>query len=331
MRRVGIGLATIVIIAGILLLGYYFKEEGEKRAQDSKRHAMMENELNPLSVRKRELERQMREMEENKEAKVQAKGTTVLMFTDMAPQIYKKAYPIMQGYDFKGVLVISEKNYPGAEDCMSKEQFDEMVEDGWTYCVQWSDSESVSEWHKKQEELLSFLELEATNAVYFPRDTYKKDYKDALKKAGYTTIAHCGDEGLALIQTEVSGEMWFPGTYGMNGVGPRNYLNKAMEEGGAIVYRISFSVEEEKFEKETFESMLRWMDTYEKNKELEVMNFVDSQEYHKNLTARRNKTEASMSDEETALRTEMKAIEDAIDAVYKKYLNAQSEEGWNEN
>lgn len=328
MRRIGIGLATVVIIVGILFLGYYFKEENDAKIQANKQHAMMENELNPLSVRKRELERLLRELEESKEAKIQAKGTTVLLFTDMNKQIYKKAYPSMEGHNFQGVFLISEEHYPGAEDCVTREQFDEMIADGWTYCVQWSESESVSEWQKKQEELLSSLDLEATDAVYFPDGTYKKEYKDDLKKAGYTTIAHCGDEELDLIPTEVSGAIWYPGTYGMNGVGPRNYLNDAIEQGGSIVYRIGFSETEEMYEEDTFVSMLRWMQTYEDQDQLQVMNFDDAHEYHKNLTAKRNKTEESMSSEETALREEMKLIEEQIDAVYKKYLASQEGAEW---
>lgn len=320
MRRIGIGLATVVIIAGILLLGYYFQQENEERKQANEKHAEMENELMPLSVRKRELERLLREMEENKETEIQTKGTTVLMFTDMNKQIYKKAYPVMEGYGFRGVLLISEEHYPGAEGCITKEQFDEMIADGWTYCVQWSESESVSKWHKKQKELLSSLGVDATDAVYFPAGTYKKDYKAELKKAGYSTIAHCGDEELALIPTEVSGPVWFPGTYGMNGLGPKNYLNDAMEKGGSIVYRIGFSETEELYEEDTFDSMLRWMQTYEDKDQLQVLSFADAHAYHKNLTAKRNETEESMSDEEAALREEMQSIEEQIDAVYKKYL-----------
>ncbi len=329
MRKIGIGLATIVVIAGILLLGFYFKEEGERKEQANKRHALMENELNPLSVRKREIERELRNLEETKEEKIQAKGTTILLFTDMDKQIYKKAYPTMQEYGFKGVLLISEERYPGAEDCVTKEQFDEMIADGWTYCVQWNESESVSVWQKSQSKLLSGLDLEDTDVVYFPKGTYKKEYKADLKKAGYTSVAHCGDEGLSLIQTEVTAAPWFPGTYGMNGQGPRNYLNDAMEQGGSIVYRIGFSKEEELFDEKTFESMLGWMKSYKDKDELQVVDFADSYTYHKNLTAKRQKTEASMSGEEAALREEIELIEQQIDDVYKKYLDSQEEsEGW---
>lgn len=330
MRKIGIGMATIAIIAGILLLGWYFKEDSEEKSKAQKQHAMMEKELNPLSVRKREVERQLRELEEHKEETIQAKGTTVLLFTDMDKQIYKKAYPIMQEFGFKGVLLISKELYPGAEGCMTKEQFDEMIADGWTYCVKWSESEDVSAWQKEQEQLLASLNLELTDTVYFPEGTYKEEYKAGLKKMGYCSIAHCGDENIPLIPKEVSGAIWFPGSYGMSDAGPRNYLNDAMEQGSSIVYRIGFTQEEELFDKATFESMLNWMESYEEKEMLQVMDFSGAYQYHKNLTAKRNKTEESVSDEETALRNEIDSIEQQIDAIYKKYLNTQEDEEWNE-
>lgn len=328
MRKLGTGFAVIIVIVGILLLGFYFKKEEEKSLREEQHHAMMEKELNPLSVRKREVERRLRQLDEEKEDKLQIKGSTVLLFVDAKEEVYKSAYPIMKQYGYQGVLLLTRDSYPGAEGCMTKEQFDELLLEGWTYCVKWEKADSVSKWNKTVEKQLLDLSLEKTSCVYFELETYSKDYKEALKKVGYDTVIHCGDEKLPLITSEVKEPMWFPGSYGMNGQAPRNYLNDAMSVGGSIVYRIGFEKTEEMYDEKTFESMLKWMKRYEDEERLQVLDLKDAYDYHKKLTQRRNKAENSMSEEEKALREEMISLEEQIDAVYKKYLNIQGHEGW---
>lgn len=327
MKRLGVGIVVLLTILGMFWLGYQFYQEEQKTKLETENNEKMQKELNALNVRERELEEELNALETDKKERIQAKGSTILLFTGMDKQIYKNAYPIMQEYRYKGVLLIAEDAYPGAEGCMTMSQFEELIGNGWSYCVLWNGDKDVAKWHERQEDLFRELELEQSDAVYFPKGTYKSGYAEALKDLGYKTIAHCGDEDLEIIQTEVTGSVWYPGTYGMNAEQPRYKLETAMEKGGAIVFRIGFSAEEEKYEETTFDAMLNWMDSYQEDKKLQVLDFSEAQAFHKNLTKKRQETEEGTSEEVARLNQELADVQKQIDDIYKKYFDGSAEVG----
>ncbi len=312
-------LAIILAVIGLVILSVLIWQDDKKEDKTATEYAKLEQELIPLNVKKRELEKKLTDMDEQVEEELQVKGTAIVVFVELKKEIYTDIYPIMESFGYKGVLALSDKQFPGQEGCMSVSQFRRLIKAGWSYCIMWEEDNNLADWHKGIEEKLKSLKLKTSTAMYFPTGTYEKEMQEKLTEEGYDIIAHHGEEQLSFFSDVVEGEIWYPGVCGMQGQEPKTKLKRIVADGSNIVYTVGFTMQDELYEKETFKRMLEEFQLHEKASELLVTDFQGAQEYHLDIQKKRDASKGQSNKGRAALLLQIQQIENQIDELYEKY------------
>lgn len=311
--------AVLLSLAGILFLTAMFVQENKKQEERRKEYAAFQEELIPLNVKKRHIEQQLEAGKDTEKEAEKKKATTVILFTDLNKKIYDDALPIMNKYGYKGVLAVSDTQFPGEKGCITINRFKSLIKKGWSYCLAWDGETEFYGWLDGMQTRLKKLKLKSPNAIYFENRNYKDSYEKNLAAEGFQTVVHHGEEGLSIIPKEMDGEVWFPGIYGMLGEAPRTQLEEAIKRNSNIVYGVGFEQAHEKFDKETFDSMLGWFHSYEKEKQLSVTTLEDARKYQEKLQKEAEKSDGKANQATADLQEELDSVNAEIDALYTKY------------
>lgn len=306
-------------IVGFAVLSVLVWKDNKEKDKTAVEYAKMEQELIPLNVKKRELEKQLEDMDLQVEKQLEIKGTATMVFTELKKDIYTKIYPIMETYEYKGVLALSSTQFPGEDGCMSVSHFKRLIKAGWSYCVMWEEGSDWDQWHGQLQEKLKRLKLKKSTAIYFPNGTYKKEMQSDLARDGYGIAVHHGEEQLSFYSQPVKEETWYPGACGMQGQSPKTKLKKAVGDGTNIVYTIGFSLQDELYEEETFKRMLDEFRMHEDAKELLVTDFDGAQKYHLDIQEQREESKGQSNKGRAALLLQIQQIENRIDELYEQY------------
>ena len=316
MKKIGIALAIVGIIVLVFLMG----QEGEKKDKVALEYSEMEKQLIPLNVEKRELEKQLADIDRQEKKDQRERGTVTVLFTELDKKIYNEIFPMMKEYGYKGVLALSDEEFPGEEGCITKTQFEKLLEAGWSYCTVWDKNRSIDVWNIFLQKKMKKLKVETKPTIYFPENTYKKGYNDSLKEYGYTIVVHHGERNLPLYpKTTKEGNMWYPGVCGMAGEGPKTKLRETVAMGSNIVYTVGFTKKDELYEKATFDRMLQEFQKHEKEEEILVMNFEEARKYHLDMYSKRKGTDMTLEAQRDVIREQIAAVDAKIDALYEKY------------
>lgn len=311
--------AVLLSLAGIIFLAVMFVQEDKKQEESRKEYAAFQEELIPLNVEKRHIEKQLEDSREAEEETKEQKATASIMFTDLNKKIYDDALPLMNKYGYKGVLTISDTQFPGDKGCMTITHFKSLISKGWTYCLAWDGEKEFDAWYENIQGRMDKLKLKSTNAIYFEERNYKESYAKQLSKKGFQIVVHHGEEGLSVIPKEIDGDIWYPGIYGMLGEAPRTQLEEAIKRSSNIIYGVGFEEAHEKFDKETFEAMLEWFQSYEKEKQLSVTSLEDARQYQVRLADKAKKSQEKKEEATAELQDKLDAVNEEIEALHAKY------------
>lgn len=310
--------AIILILTGGL--AFFLWQENEKEQEIIVQYEKQYEESLELNVQKRDIQQKIEDLEQDYKKNIQSTGTVQVLFTEMSSYVYELCYPIMESYGFTGILALSPTQFPGAEGCMSLEQFSDLIESGWTTCIAWQQGETVEAWLPSLLESLQQIEIEQGQTVYFPKNTYDRDLDESLRKYGFSIVVHHGEKGEILIPTEATEDIWRIGAVGLMGDRPKRRLNEALKVQGNIVFTVGFRLEEELYNERSFTSMLDYFEVYQNEKQLLVSNFIEAREHY---VARKDIPETDESSkylqEKATLEAELQAIEERLqelDALY---------------
>lgn len=298
-------IVTVVLVA---ILSIFLINDKKKEQEATAQYEEVDEQIRPLSVKKKQLERELKSLDESYEAERRPKGTTQIVFTELDERVYTECYRIMTPYGFTGILALSLTEYPGAEGCMTVEQFKELIAAGWKPCITWDTETKVSAWWMIITAKIQELGLEMPTTAYFKEGTYTGLLDEALKEKGFTTVIHHGEEH-NLIQLAYEEEFWHLGAVGLMGDKPRLRMNEAIEQKGNIAFLVGFEQETELYNENSFTSMLNYFDTYRATEELLVGTVEDaSAHYQKRTTEAGDEERNAYLQEKAALEAELAEV-----------------------
>ncbi len=270
---------VVVIVVMVVFLGILLMDEKKDEAEQSAQYTEMTEQMRPLLVKKQQLERKLKELEENYISEHSPKGTTQIIFTEMDPLVYTEIYPIMEKYEFTGILSISMTEYPGAEGCMTVPQFKELIGAGWTTSITWDTESKLSAWWMILTAKIQELGIEMPTTAYFKSGAYSSTIDDTLKEKGITAVFHHGEEH-SLIQLSYEEDLWHLGAVGLMGEKPRFRMEEAIETKGNVAFLVGFEREDELYNENSFVSMLNFFDTYTVADEMLVGSVEDTAKHY---------------------------------------------------
>ena len=263
-------LLLLVLAAGAVLL---YKPVQAKRAEAARTQAL-QRQMVPLQQEKREKLNQMAQLQRQYDGKMQVKSTVQLFFSDLGESLYLDAFPMMLQYGFKGILVLSDTQYPGASGAITVRQFEEMLRDGWSYCLAWDGQSTLWDTFTAVQWKMPENTLEMPDTVYLEEGRFSAEMEATLISQGVRTVVHHGEEGLPLDLTgqdrslwELGAQMWVPET-------ARSELADALQVRRNLAFDVRLTGQDTK-DPLGFQDILYAIMTYQRQNQLSVTDMAD--------------------------------------------------------
>ena len=267
MKKIAISVILVLLVGfGVFL----WKVSQVDRAQQETYEAWMQ-ERRPLSVKKANYTQVLKKLNQEYENYTTPKATTHVLFTDLHEDVHKVCYPTMQEYGYTGTLILSTTQLPGQENCMTVQQFQELMEAGWMTCIQWDTTFSDKRaWNsfKLELETLGILQGEQ---IYFSQGTYSKELDEKITEMGFTIVISEYVDTESPLQSQYEEGLWHVGAMGAMTNQPKYWLREAVANKANVVYTVGFSLKHQLYNEESFRGMLNAFDQYESRNGL----FVD--------------------------------------------------------
>lgn len=300
------------VISALLLIGLVVVLIWESKTSKEEKEYYEDKyiESAPLRSRKRELEKQLAQVKREYQVKINGKGTLTLLCMDLTEDIYTVIYPQMQEAGYIAMLAVSQDTMPGMKGCMSKEQFEELLDAGWCLCLYWNGETELEEWLTEMKGLLEEQGLAMPVQIYFERETYQIAYDDLLLKHGLEAVVHHQEEGLEALTTQTEEGIWHIGAWGWNQVNARKNMEQALEDGAGLVFTIGSKYY---YDEDQFPKMMAVLAEYEAEQSLYVTDVSAAYSY-------RGETEDARAALQAELEAETAKLEAEIDAVDRQIL-----------
>ncbi|MCD8370698.1 MAG: hypothetical protein LUC94_10320 [Clostridiales bacterium] len=158
-------LCLILVLAFIGVAVLLFTDRKQTSEKQSRLRTVVE-EMKSLEQERDSLEEELVKLDESDPDMPVRTATAQIVVTDLREEVYTSLYPSMKEYGMGSVLAISGESFPGADACISREQFDEMTRDGWDYCLFWDGDEDLEIWFSEMEEHLAQEGLAMPTVLY---------------------------------------------------------------------------------------------------------------------------------------------------------------------
>ncbi|MCB6415537.1 hypothetical protein OCV99_16705 [Dorea acetigenes] len=307
--------AGIVCLAGAVCLGVFTWRDYQTQQEQAAGREEAEKLLRPLDVEWNRIQQEIDDLEEEYSLKMEGTGTAEVLFTHPDARVYEEAYPIMEEYGYTGVLAVSEQQFPGTEGNMSLEQFQELIQAGWSTCIVWSGDDMYT-WLGALALKMQETGVPGSSVMYFPSETYLKEYDEILLAHGFAAAVHHGEAG-EMDTAAGEGGIWHPAAVGLQGETPKYRLDDAVKNKANIVYTVGWQQEDEMYNEKMFRSMLSYFKQYQEESGLQVMDIAGAGEYRQQLENDKGAIEQEYLQKKEELERQKEDIERQMDEIGK--------------
>lgn len=307
--------AGIVCLAGAVCLGVFTWRDYQTQQEQAAGREEAEKLLRPLDVEWNRIQQEIYDLEEEYSLKMEGTGTAEVLFTHPDARVYEEAYPIMEEYGYTGVLAVSEQQFPGTEGNMSLEQFQELIQAGWSTCIVWSGDDMYT-WLGALALKMQETGVPGSSVMYFPSETYLKEYDEILLAHGFAAAVHHGEAG-EMDTAAGEGGIWHPAAVGLQGETPKYRLDDAVKNKANIVYTVGWQQEDEMYNEKMFRSMLSYFKQYQEESGLQVMDIAGAGEYRQQLENDKGAIEQEYLQKKEELERQKEDIERQMDEIGK--------------
>ena len=307
--------AGIVCLAGAVCLGVFTWRDYQTQQEQAAGREEAEKLLRPLDVEWNRIQQEIDDLEEEYSLKMEGTGTAEVLFTHPDARVYEEAYPIMEEYGYTGVLAVSEQQFPGTEGNMSLEQFQELIQAGWSTCIVWSGDDMYT-WLGALALKMQETGVPGSSVMYFPSETYLKEYDEILLAHGFAAAVHHGEAG-EMDTAAGEGGIWHPAAVGLQGETPKYRLDDAVKNKANIVYTVGWQQEDEMYNEKMFRSMLSYFKQYQEESGLQVMDIAGAGEYRQQLENDKGAIEQEYLQKKEQLERQKEDIERQMDEIGK--------------
>ena len=313
----------LIIIVGVIItigLALFLWLTTEKEQNQAKREAAWQEERLPYNVKKQRLTKELEQLEKLYQSDKQPRATTQFIFTELDKQIYEECYPSLEESKFTGVMVVSETEFPGADGCMSKEQFKTLIDAGWSVCVEWKPQSQMDAWWPSLQKELNKVGVSDVKSMYFPIGTYNAQVDAKLMEYGFTTAVCHREETETPLQALYEEGIWHVGAIGFMSTKPRTWLEQAVGLDANITYLVGFEQEDELYSKKYFDAMLDICEKYSKSGDLVVGDVEDARvHYSIRVSGVGPEQEAEYQQKKQALESQIAEVQTKIDEIDARY------------
>ncbi len=308
-------LLLLVIVFAIVVV----KLTGNVKGFDSKELKALDAKLEPLRTEKNQIEAEIVNLQTEYDDLVNGTGNLIFMFKDVNNHLYTEIKDELTKRDMIGTILLSKEEFPGQKDCMTMNQFKEMIDMGWKYYINWETGEEKEEWLAYWTKKMNDNGLEMPKVVHFETNAYSEELDSFMTENGFEALIHQGLRGSIFIVMGCEEEPWDICTAAWNDLKAKNLMQQAVSEGGTLVFAVGSKKDNEQYSDATFETMISTLNDYVKRGRINITDVLTAKDYEENLAL-------SIVDEKEALekkiqeqKEKLKSVEDRMDALYEAY------------
>ncbi len=297
----------ILIITICLTIGLFIYAKSIQKPIDTNYE-----EIRSLEIRKSDILLQLDSLEREYDIKIHGQALTFLMFLDFNTKYYNDIIELFEKNNYYGTLVLSKDNFPGKENYLSVDQFNELIKRGWNYCILYEDEEQfdyISQLFK--------VNNMKTDTVYFNANKYSLSFDQRLKELGYKSIVHHGENGLNMYKDTIDNGIWHVGCMGLFGNSPKAKLIDTINVHGAFAYSVSFNKKNKDsyYDYETFNLVIDSFNTFVNKETLQVTDLERGYDYLVEINNYSNENKQIYNEMKTKLNKDLKDIEKQIKEI----------------
>lgn len=307
----------IVLLAG--LLAFLLWQDHREQQQNEKHLTALADEVQPLDQKRQELQSELTLLEKEYEARMEGVSMEELLITELDAILYTDMYPLTQEYQVTGVLALSQEQFPDQEGKISREQFNELINNGWSYCLSWSGEGDLSVWLTGMQEQLKAAGLAMPEVLYFQSGAYSMEADSIIQGFGISIAVHHGEEDLPYIITESEEGIWHPGSYPWNTSGIRDVIDGLVNDGGNLAFTVSFNQEKDIYKDQSFRIMLEYIADYRANEQLLVTDFLNARSCMQNAENGNVELKTELETKKAEIQLQIEELKQQIEEIYSKY------------
>ena len=169
-----------------------------------------------------------------------------LLFLGVEKEIYTQVYPLMDeiSKEVKGTLCLTVDAMPGDEGCITLEELDTLIINGWSLALlfEGSGEEELRAFLSAIRQRLAELEIEVPATLACKKGSYSPSLDSLIIEEGFAHVIHNAEEQTACIDKTVDGELFHPGAVGWRAERmQRFFMDELMTFGGCASFTIDLN------------------------------------------------------------------------------------------
>ncbi len=308
----------LFLLLGILFVFGIIKLTQVEEDSDSNELHALNVELESLRVEKNNIEREIGRLQVEYNTLITGKGNIILMVKDVDNQLYTTIKNQLSKREMVGTILLSKEEFPGNKGCMTMEQFREMIDMGWTYCINWQADEEKEDWLGYWSEKLTSNGLNMPTAIHFEKDAYSKELDSFLSENGFEVLIQQDIDGKVAIVETCEEEPWNICTVPWNEPGVKGLMQQAEANGGTIVFAVGSQKDTEQYKEQVFDSMISTLKDYVAGERILITDVISAKEYEK-VPLETSDEAIGLEKEMDELEERLKEVETRMDELYEQF------------
>lgn len=225
-NKVVVIITTAIFILGI---GGFLVYSSIQQQIEEDRLAAVRDASEALEFEKSELTRELNNLERKLLSSLPTGSTLTLVVLSPGERLYTDLFPLFNATNTEycdstrdmplaGVLCLSPGQMPGDEGYITRRQFNEIMEAGWStgLYIDSANATKLREYLDTMSTLLYESAIDMPTSAYFTKKSYSTGYDALLKEYGITSIYHHEEEGLPVIGQNLATDIWRCGAIDWN-------------------------------------------------------------------------------------------------------------------
>lgn len=312
--KVAVVVLAVALAASFLMI--YQKQEREKYAERQIRTAECEQELAPLRQQRKELAKQISDLDIRLHGADLNLGSVMILYTQPFEKIVNDTLPKLQEYGYPGMVCCKTDMFPGDPDCLTREQALELIESGWEFGLLLSPEDDVAELCHE----MADRGLPAPAFAYYPLSDFDSEdpaQEQLLKDQGITTVLQYN----FLPKDNDAHQLQYLAAYGFRERDCKTVLRSTVENSRALAFSVGFSNAYEQYEKRPFESMTSLFQNSVEENHLMVTTSSKALERRDEFTATLDERQAPLTAERDECKQRLAELDQEIVRVYQRYIS----------
>lgn len=309
-------IGLLILCLGILVLCPDLLPGKEPEAKTS---VSFQDEYGKLASHASALKRQISQAKKKYNQDIQSVGTVTLLFQDFGEQFIAELLPAMEAVNFVGTLAFTGEKHPGAEGCLTPEEWNALREKGWTCCLYWDGATPLDPWLEETSAALLNKGFPAMDTLCFGEGLYQEEHLPALQRFGIKNVIHVPESKAAFASGLAENEVWKIGAAPWCLENAKALVNELTSAGTCLV----LTVQNQEFRLSSdyiliFRSMMDVLGGWHKNETLAVMNIPEARDFRLGVQQRQAALEIELTQTLEDLQTQLDDITRQMDALLNK-------------